>query len=243
MKTETAVPLRPAAGQAPEAAKRVALVHSTRLVIDAVQKAMAPHAREIDAFHVLDEGILRRLAALGQITPEIDRWLAGMVLSAQRAGADLAVVSCSSLSPCVRAVQEQAAIPVIRIDAPMMAYAVTHARKIGLVMTNPTTEAPSKLLFREVTDRLASGAALIPRLCPQAFARLNRGDVQGHDREVADTVEALLAETDLVLLAQISIARVKEQLPDPVRKRVFTSLDFIVPEIRRILALPGGGEA
>lgn len=241
MMDETAVPGQPAAGRAPEAARRVAMVHSTRLVIDAVQKVLAPQSREIDAFHVLDEGILRRLAALGKITPEIVQWLAGMVLSAQRAGADLAVVSCSSLSPCVRAVQEQVEIPVLRIDAPMMAYAVTHARKVGLVMTNPTTEAPSRLLFREATDRLASGAALIPRLCPQAFARLNGGDVQGHDREVAGTVEALLAETDLVLLAQISIARVKEQLPDPVRQRVFTSLDFIVPEIRSILALPQGG--
>jgi len=217
--------------------KLVGMVHSTRLVIDSVQKAMAQKCPDIEFFHVMDEGILRQLTASGKITPEIVQWLADMVLSAQRAGADMAVVSCSSLSPCVNAVQERVGIPVIKIDAPMMEHALTHAERIGLVMTNPTTEAPSKILFREVAGRLGRDAVLIPRLCPQAFAKLNRGDVPGHDLEVIKTVEALLKEADVVMLAQISIARIKEQLDGAIKGRVFSSLDFIAPEIRRILAL------
>jgi hypothetical protein len=73
---------------------------------------MALQCPNIDFFHLMDEGILRKLTASGQITPEIIQWLAEMVLSAERAGADMAVVSCSSLSPCVPAVQEQVDIPV-----------------------------------------------------------------------------------------------------------------------------------
>jgi glutamate racemase len=216
---------------------RVGLIHSTRLVIESVHKVMVLQCPGIDFFHVMDEGILRKLTASGKITPEIIQWLADMVLSAQRAGADMAVVSCSSLSPCVNAVQKQVDIPVIKIDAPMMEHAVTHAGRIGLVMTNPTTEAPSKILFREVTEKLGRNATLIPRLCPQAFAKLNQGDVQGHDMEVIKTVENLLTEVDVVMLAQISIARVKDHLEESVKNRVFSSLDFIAPEIRRILAL------
>jgi aspartate/glutamate racemase len=221
--------------------KRVGMVHSTRLVIESIHNVMASQCRGIDFFHVMDEGILRKLAESGKITPEITQWLADMVLSARRAGADMAVVSCSSLSPCVNAVQKQVDIPVIKIDAPMMEHAVTHAERIGLVMTNPTTEAPSKLLFREVSDRLGRDAALIPRLCPHAFAKLNRGDVQGHDLEVIKTVEDLLSEVDVVMLAQISIARIKDRLDGSIKGRVFSSLDFIVPEIRKALALQPEG--
>ena len=216
--------------------KRVGMIHSTRLVIESIQNVMASQGRGIDFFHVMDEGILRKLTESGKITPEITQWLADMVLSAQRAGADMAVVSCSSLSPCVNAVQEKVDIPVVKIDAPMMEHAVTHAERIGLVMTNPTTEAPSKLLFREVSDRLGRDAALIPRLCPLAFAKLNQGDVQGHDREVIKTVEDLLTEVDVVMLAQISIARIKDRLDGSIKGRVFSSLDFIVPEIRKTLS-------
>jgi aspartate/glutamate racemase len=221
--------------------KRVGMVHSTRLVIESIQNVMASQCRDVDFFHVMDEGILRKLAESGKITPEITQWLADMVLSARRAGADMAVVSCSSLSPCVSDVQQQVGIPVIKIDAPMVEHAVTHAERIGLVMTNPTTEAPSKLLFREVSDRLGRNATLIPRLCPQAFAKLNQGDVQGHDLEVVKTVEELLSEVDVVMLAQISIARIRDRLDGSIRGRVFSSLDFIAPEIRRVFALQREG--
>jgi glutamate racemase len=216
--------------------KVVGLIHSTRLVIESVHKVMASQCPDVDFFHVMDEGILRKLTVSG-ITPEIVQWLADMVLSAQRAGADMAVVSCSSLSPCVNEAQKRVAIPVIKIDAPMMEHAVTHAERIGLVMTNPTTEAPSKILFREVSAKLGRDATLVPRLCPQAFAKLNRGDVPGHDLEVIKTVENILTEVDVVMLAQISIARVKDQLDGAIKSRVFSSLDFIAPEIKRILAL------
>ena len=80
--------------------KLVGMIHSTRLVIESIHKVVALQCPEIDCFHVMDEGILRKLTAFGKITPEIIQWLAEMVLSAQRAGADMAVVSCSSLPLC-----------------------------------------------------------------------------------------------------------------------------------------------
>jgi Asp/Glu/hydantoin racemase len=211
----------------------VGLIHSTRLVIEPIHRVMALQCPDIDFFHLMDEGILRKLTATGQITTEIIQWLAEMVLSAERAGADLAVVSCSSLSPCVPAVQKLVDIPVWRIDAPMMEHAVTHAERIGLVMTNPTTEAPSKILLREISRKLRRAVTLVPRLCPNAFAKLNQGDIRGHDLAVIQTVEELLAEVDVIMLAQISIARIKDSLPGAIQGRVLSSLDFIAPEINQ----------
>ena len=213
----------------------VGLVHSTRLAIDPLQTVVGSQCPDTEFVHVMDEGILRKLAATGKITPDILNWLTAMVFSAEKIGASLAVVSCSSLSPCVNDVRAKVNIPVLKIDAPMVEHSVKNFNRIGLLMTNPTTEKPSKLLFEEVRQSLGRKAALIPRLCPDAFNKLNQGDIDGHDTEVVETVKNLLIETDVVMLAQISIARVRERMEDAIKNRVFSSLDFIASKINEIL--------
>ncbi len=213
----------------------VGLVHTTRLVIGPVHEAVAGSIQDIDITHVLDEGILRKLSAQGRITPEIIDWLTRMVASAQSAGAELAVVSCSSLSPCVNGVRSRVTIPVLKVDEPMMEQAIQNADRIGLLMTNPTTEEPSRILYEEVSARLNKKPLLVPKLCPGAFSRLNSGDVAGHDAEVAQAIGELLQETDLVMLAQISIARVKRCLDKNVAARVLSSLDSIGAKITQTL--------
>jgi len=213
----------------------VGLVHSTRLAIDPLQKVVGSQCPDTEFVHVMDEGILRKLAATGKITPEILNWLTAMVFSTEEIGASLAVVSCSSLSPCVNDVRTKVNIPVLKIDEPMVEYSVKNFTRIGLLMTNPTTEKPSKLLFEEVRRNLDRKVALIPRLCPDAFNKLNQGDVHGHDIEVVEIVKDLLIETDVVMLAQISIARVRERMEDTIKNRVFSSLDFISSKINEIL--------
>ena len=215
----------------------VGLVHTTRLVVDSLHSIVAEQCPGNEINHVMDEGILRRLSTLGTITPEIVQWLSNMVHSAESAGADLAVVSCSSISPCVNEVRSRVGIPVLKVDEPMMEYALRNAGRIGLLMTNPTTETPSTLLFEEVRKRLKSSATLETRLCPNAFAKLNRGDVQGHDTEVVETVKNLLDDVEIVMLAQISIARVKKQIDPAISGRVLSSLDFIAPRINELLAI------
>lgn len=215
----------------------IGLVHTTRLVIDSLHSVIAEQCPGNEISHVMDEGILRRLSTLGTITPEIINWLSDMIRSAESAGAALAVVSCSSLSPCVNEVRRQVKIPVLKVDEPMIEHALQQAGRIGLVMTNPTTEIPSTLLFDEVSRRLGSSASLQTRLCPNAFARLNQGDIRGHDAEVIETVKRLLDDVEIVLLAQISIARVRKQVEPAISGRVLSSLDFIAPKINNILTI------
>jgi len=214
----------------------VGLVHTTRLVVDSLHSIVAEKCPGNEINHVMDEGILRRLSNLGTITPEIIQWLSNMVQSTESTGADLAVVSCSSLSPCVNEVRNQVGIPVLKVDEPMMEYAIRNAGRIGLLMTNPTTETPSTILFQEVRERLKSSATLETRLCPSAFAKLNNGDIQGHDTEVIETVKNLLDDVEIVMLAQISIARVRKQIDPSISGRVLSSLDFIAPKINELLA-------
>jgi glutamate racemase len=135
----------------------------------------------------------------------------------------------------VNEVRKQVAIPVVKVDEPMFEHAIQHGNRIGLIMTNPTTREPSQLLFEEVSSRLGRRVELIPRLCPDAFAKLNRGDIAGHDLEVHAALKELLQEVDLLMLAQISIARIKNDIADSDANRVLSSLDFIAAKARAIL--------
>ena len=51
--------------------KLVGMIHSTRLVIESLQRVMAPQYPGIDCLPVMDEGRLRGLTAAGKITPEV----------------------------------------------------------------------------------------------------------------------------------------------------------------------------
>jgi len=204
-------------------------------VVQPVHDVVASQCPDVDIIHIVDEGILRVLFELGEINQRITDWLGRMVESAVGTGADMAVLSCSSLSPAVNTVREQVPIPFLKIDEPMAEEAVRTADRIGLVATNHTTPKPSTMLIEEVAERLGKKVEILPRVHEDAFLRLNKGDIAGHDAVVVQAVKDLLKEADVVLLAQISIARVKEKLDAETRQRVYSSLDFIAPKINEIL--------
>ncbi len=212
----------------------IGIIHSTRFVVQPVHDVVSSQCPDVDIIHIVDEGILRVLFELGEITPRITDWLERMVDSAVGTGADVAVLSCSSLSPAVNTVRERVNIPFLKIDEPMAEQAVRTAGRIGLIATNHTTPRPSTMLIEEVAERLGKKVEIVPRVHDDAFKKLNQGDIDGHDAVVVQAAKDLLTEVDVVLLAQISIARVKEKLDAETRKHVYSSLDFIAPKINEI---------
>ena len=203
----------------------VGLIHSTRLVIQAVHDVVAKANPELEIINVLDEGLLKLLRekAFDRIGPRMTALAEGL----EEDGAELIIVTCSSLSPYVDGVRENINTPIIKIDEPMIQWAAKNHASIGVVMTNPTTQSPTASLIEDVSRRLNKDVKVEYRLLSEAFERLNRGDVEGHDAAVVEAVEALMEEVEVVLLAQISIARVATQIDPKIRKRVFSSLDFI----------------
>lgn len=218
----------------------VGVLHSTRLIVDSVHSVVASQCPNAEFFHIVDEGILRVLFQIGHITDRITDWLGQMAHSAEGTGAQMAVLTCSSLSPAVNSVRDDLKIPFLKIDEPMAEQAVKTADKIGLVATNHTTPKPSTMLIEEVAQKLGKNPEIIPRVKDDAFMKLSQGDIDGHDNVVIQAVKELLEEVDVVLLAQISIARVKEKLDEETKKRVYSSLDFIGPKINEVLSSQSG---
>jgi Asp/Glu/hydantoin racemase len=138
--------------------------------------------------------------------------------SAEAAGADYILVTCSSIGAAVEAAAALTSVPVLRVDQPMADLAVEMGTRIGVIATLPTTLGPTSDLVRRRAALAGKEIALTSRLCAGAFEALMSGDTARHDAMVADALKELSGQVDVILLAQASMARVVEGLAENDRK-------------------------
>jgi hypothetical protein len=114
--------------------------------------------------------------------------------------------------------------------------AVQMGGKIGVVATLSTTLEPTSDLVRRRADHAGKEIELTSRLCEGAFDALMSGNPKLHDEAVAAALKALSQQVDVILLAQASMARVVDQLPDEDKKvPILTSPELAVQHLADIL--------
>jgi Asp/Glu/hydantoin racemase len=160
-----------------------------------------------DVFHIADETLLGVTRREGRLTPATRRRVLGYVESAAEAGADVVVVTCSSIGPAVEASRGFVDVPVLRIDEPMADEAVRLGSRIGVVATLSTTLEPTADLVARRAAAAGKDVEVVTHLCEGAFGS------DRHDELVREGLRAVTAETDVVVLAQASMARVVEDNP------------------------------
>jgi Asp/Glu/hydantoin racemase len=172
---------------------------------------------DADVFHIVDETLLGITRRTGSLTPATRRRVLGYVESAAEAGADLVVVTCSSIGPAVDASHEFVDVPVLRIDEPMADEAVRLGSRIGVVATLATTLQPTADLVARRAREASKDIEVVARVCDGAFDALSAGDRERHDELVREGLRGLIVDVDVVVLAQASMARVVETLADDER--------------------------
>jgi Asp/Glu/hydantoin racemase len=109
-------------------------------------------------------------------------------------------------------------IPVVRVDEAMADLAVELGSRIGVIATLPTTLHPTAELVQARADAVGAPVTVTAHLCTGAFEALSRGDTATHDALIADGLRQLLGAVDVVVLAQASMARVADTLPEEDRR-------------------------
>jgi Asp/Glu/hydantoin racemase len=199
--------------------KKVAYLHTVSSLVglfNDLSKELLPAGTEV--FHIADEMLLKTVMAQGGLSPFIYQRVAEDVVSAERAGAAVVQVTCSSISPCVEAVRPLVGIPVLKIDDPMIDKALAMGKRIGVAATAPTTLKPTTELVKAKAIARKLDVKVDALLCEGAFAALSSGDTATHDRLVSQGLRELMARNDVVILAQASMARVADGLPAEEQK-------------------------
>ncbi len=217
--------------------KTLALLHTGAFLAPLFTQLVKQQMPDLQVFNMVDESLINNTIAANRLTPDTYWRLAQHLASAQDAGADLVLVTCSSVGPAVEAARPFVRIPVLRVDEPMADEAVRIGSRVGAIATLQTTLEPTTSLIRDRARAQGKAVEVVPYLCQGAFAALRAGDGETHDRMVTAGLKELMAKVDVIVLAQASMARVADALPESAKTvPILASPAFGVEAVRRKLA-------
>jgi Asp/Glu/hydantoin racemase len=194
------------------------MLHTSATLVPLFQQLCTAKLPGVDTFNIADDSLIKDCIARGELTPLTARRVVKHLESAEQAGADVILVTCSSIGPAVDAAMPLIGVPVIRVDQPMADRAVATGRRVGVIATLPTTLKPTAELIERRAAHAGKRIELTSRLCAGAFDALMSGDAAGHDAMVGKALAELASNVDVIVLAQASMARVVEGLSAEVRK-------------------------
>lgn len=195
--------------------KRLFMLHTMPFVMD---KIIGPLEREFLDRHpdveiqtMLDTSLLADTMAAGEVTPETAARLLGYVQAAERAGADLLLLTCTSMGEGMEHVREFSSLPTLCITEPLVKEALDLGSRIGIVGTVPTS--PAQIIAPLEAEASARGMSADDltytiEIVEAAFEARGRGDTEEHDRLVSEATLELAREhsVDCIIYAQASMS-------------------------------------
>jgi Asp/Glu/hydantoin racemase len=193
------------------------------VTVEPLKALAAEFIPDVTVVNFVDDSILPQLAERGGNVALVAPRLVQYARFAQEVGAEVILSACSSVGEVVPELQAAVRIPVVRIDEAMAEEAVRRGARIGVAATLSTTLTPTMTLLTRKAREASKDVTLSPRCIDAAYERLLAGDREGHDRLLAAALSDLAEANDLVVLAQASMARVLERLPEVQRERFLSS--------------------
>jgi len=225
-------------GDAPAAA---GLLHTVPALAETFQHRIGSMDPGLRLTHVADPGLLARAIATG-VDDEVHERVLAHVRHLASSGAQAVMVTCSSIAESAERAALTVDVPVLRVDEAMAEEAVRTAAEGGgrvtVLATLESTLGPTGRLLQ----RLAGGSGIRVRASVVGGAARARGagDRHEHDRLVAEAVAEAAAESDVIVLAQASMAAAAGSVTAvPVLESVSTGSGRLAAMFR---ADPGTGE-
>ena len=222
--------------------RKVAFVHTSPAAVGPLMQFYTESAPELEITNLLDDGLLRLLAAGDGATAEA-RLRDMLGVAAGTYGAEAAMITCSSVSKEMAGrLSESFALHVLKIDYPMARRAVLAGRRVGVAATFPPTLGPTSRLITEAAAEAGTEIEIVTEVAPEAYDALLANDAERHDELLLDAVERLARrDVAVVVLAQVSMARVLPKLGGRVPVPVLSSLHTSLEAIRAALTNADGG--
>ena len=213
--------------------KRLTLIHTSPVMVPVFGELCTELLPGIETVHMVDESLLKDILKEGRLTKSTARRLVNHILSADQAGTDAILVTCSSIGKATELGRELVEPIVVRVDEPMATKAIEAGKRIGVIATLPSTLNPTvDLIRKQGTEDLEVTA----KLCEGAFEAVISGDAATHDKIVGEGIIELVSKVDVIVLAQASMARVVSTLAaDKVTVPVLSSPRLSIEHLASVL--------
>jgi Asp/Glu/hydantoin racemase len=198
--------------------KTLGLIHTSATLVPVFAELCSKYLPNVKVFNIVDDSLIKNTIACGELTPSTSKRVVNYAASAEEAGADFILYTCSSIGPAVEVAAALTGVPVLRVDQPMADRAVQSGKRIGVIATLSTTLEPTSDLVRRRAIVAGKEIELKSVLCEGAFDALMSGDAATHDKKVGDALKQLVNEVDVIVLAQASMGRVVDTLDKADKK-------------------------
>jgi Asp/Glu/hydantoin racemase len=212
----------------------IAVIHTGPVTLQPIKEQISEQIPEARVINILDDSLLNDVRAAGRLTAEVASRIHSYMANAQAMRVDIILNACSSVGEAVDLVRNFVSTPIVKIDEAMAEEASSIGRRIGVVATVSTTLEPTVRLVKKKAGELGRTVEVTERIAEGAFEALLSGDGARHDEILKSTISTLAGQVDVVVLAQVSMARLVPQLQG-LRVPVLSSPRSGVAALKRAL--------
>lgn len=219
---------------APGMQLRIALIHATPVSIEPIRQALERFWPDAFGCNILDDSLSTDLRENGHLSPEISKRISDLAAYAYDQGPGGILFTCSAFGSAIALVKEKLPIPVLTPNEAMLEQAMQTGERVGLLASFGPMIASMEREWKELAELQGRSPKLQTVICEEAMAALAAGDARGHDQLLADAARGL-SGCDVVMLAQFSTARARDQVAVKVGCPVLTSPESAVLKLRRLV--------
>jgi len=193
---------------APEQHPTVALIHATPAAMGPAKAAFAERFPEATLWNLLDDQLQNQASAAGGVTPPLRDRMLTLIRHAIDGGADGVLLTCSMYGATAQDAAPGLPIPVLAPDEALFAQVAAHrATRIAVLASLPTAVADTTTrLTAYLTANDQPDAVVTGTVIPGGAEATAGGNAPGLQDAVVATARAVAPGTDLIVLANFSLA-------------------------------------
>lgn len=215
--------------------RTVIVVHTGPATIQPIKQQFQEILPDVRVVNLMDDSLLNDVIAAGHLTEAVTGRIFSYMQLGQQMGAVALLNACSSVGEAASAARAAISIPIIKIDDVMAERAVAAGPRIGVVATVKTTLEPTVRLIKAKAAAAGKSIEVTEALAEGGYQALLDGKPEVHDDIVKRTIQSLADKVDVIVLAQVSMARLVPSLND-LKVPVLSSPQSGVEAVRVALA-------
>ena len=206
--------------------KSIALIHTVKTVANSFDQTLKDYVGEPVKVHNLwDDFLANNPNEIGEFTIENRCRLYNDIKSAEMTGADMIVVTCSTLTPVVNMIRPFIKVPLIAIDDAMGRKAVTYGHR---------TEVPMREKLNAEAEKLGKKIQIDFRANAEAFKAMKAVEMDKHDALLLEMAKEI-SGYDCVVLAQASMAHLDKKIEEICKIPVLSSPGLCLEQVKETL--------
>lgn len=215
--------------------KSIALIHTVKTVAVSFDETLKQYVgEEIRVHNLWDDFLANNPNEVGEFTIENRNRLFFDIKSAEMTGADLIVVTCSTLTPAVNMIRPFVKVPLIAIDDAMGRKAVTYGEKILILATASSTKEPLTGKLLTEAEKIGKKVRIDFRDNAEAYAAMKEVQMDRHDALLLKMAEEI-SGYDCVVLAQASMAHLDKKIEEICKIPVLSSPTLCLEQVKETL--------